>query len=83
MKGKLEFTLPEEQEEFNLAVSAGRMHTCLWEISQEVFRPARKHGYPDEKIQTLLTELGEKGEELVGLLEAKFCGILNDNGVEL
>lgn len=45
MKGTLTFNLPEEREEFELAVNAGKYSSLLWEVEQEVFRPARKHGY--------------------------------------
>lgn len=54
MKATLTFNLPEEKEEFDLATNANRYASSLWEVSQEVFRPARKHGYPQKDINLLL-----------------------------
>lgn len=59
MKGILEFDLPVEQEEFQAAVSAPDMKAALYDIGQEVFRPARKHGYPDAYLQRLLDKANE------------------------
>jgi hypothetical protein len=80
-KAKLEFSLPEEQEEFSTAVRSSNMRSALWEISQRVFRPARKHGYPDESIQELLNKLGEDGEDLVSKLEKLFWEILEEEEI--
>lgn len=59
MKGILEFNLPEEQEEFDRAASAGKYSAALFDIRQEVFRPARKHGYGRQDVHNLLTRLDE------------------------
>ena len=59
MKGTLEFNLPEEQEEFEQAVNAGKMSAALFDIRQQVFRPARKHGYNRADIQQLIDKLDE------------------------
>ena len=91
MKATLSFTLPEEQEEFKIACDAGKLHGVLWDTGQEVFRPARKHGYSDVKIQNLLNKLDEikteegygAGTELVNLLEQKFYELLNLRNIEL
>jgi hypothetical protein len=58
-KATLSFNLPEEREEFKMATKAGDMSGALWDIAQEVFRPARKHGYPDQRIQTLIDKLND------------------------
>ena len=79
----LKFTLPEEQEEMRLALSAGGMHSALWDIAQEVFRPARKHGYPQREIQEALDLCNGEGEELVHLLEKRFYEILEEHGIKL
>ena len=57
MKAVLEFNLPEDKEDLDLTMQASSMHSALWETRQEVFRPARKHGYPDTAIATLLEKL--------------------------
>lgn len=76
------YQLPEDTEEMNLAMSAVSMHSALWEIAQEVFRPARKHGYPDRTIQDALDKCNE-GEELIHLLEKRFYEILEEHGIRL
>lgn len=98
MKGTLSFSLPEEREEFETAVNAGSYKAALWEIAQQVFRPARKHGYGDPAVQRLLDALDEVkvpsmdgytedmvggGTELVSQLEKLFYQILQEEGIEL
>lgn len=90
-KATLSFKLPEEHEEFETATKSADYKNALWDIGQEIFRPARKHGYSDEKIQELLNKLDEiktsegygSGTELVSLLEQKFYDILNVKNIEL
>jgi hypothetical protein len=81
MKAILEFTLPEEREEFETAVKAPALQAALWDVAQEVFRPARKHGYVDSRLQKMMEE--KDGEELIGELETLFFEILRRHGVEL
>lgn len=88
MKAVLEFNLEdsgEERDAFTRACRADDAYRALWEISQNVFRPARKHGYRDEGMQDLLAKCGVngEGEELVGALEKMFYEILNESGVSL
>jgi hypothetical protein len=59
MKGILEFNLPEEQDEFDQAASAGKLSAALFDTRQQVFRPARKHGYSRDDIQQLVEKLDE------------------------
>ncbi len=86
MKGILEFNLPEEQQEFETAVSAGRMKSLLWDISQEIFRPARKHGYSDYRMKQFLDTDGELKEEVaeaIGVLEQMFYEFVREHNVEI
>lgn len=92
MKATIEFNLPEESEVFESAIRATDYKLALWDISQEIFRPARKHGYSDEKIQKLLQTIDEcvstvmengQGTDLIGLLEERFYEILRERGIEL
>ena len=64
MKATLSFELPEEEESFNMAVKGADAHLVLWEMQECLFRPARKHGYSDQRVQTLLTKLDELVEKL-------------------
>lgn len=77
----LTFQLPDEDAEWKQAAHAQAAYAALWEIAQEVFRPARKHGYMDQRIQAAL-EAGD-GPMLVGLLEEKFYDILREHDVVL
>jgi hypothetical protein len=98
MKATLTFTLPDDEAEFQAAVDGHKYKAALWEISQRIFRPARKHGYSDTRIQSLLdttdsvkvpsmdgyTDDGVGGgTELVAALEKLFYEILNEEGIEL
>lgn len=100
MNATLTFQLPEEQEEFDTVLKAQPMSTALFEISQELFRPARKHGYMDHRIQELMVHLDALANknagipedawehspgatDLIGMLEAEFYRILEENGITL
>jgi hypothetical protein len=86
MIGKLEFSLPEESTEFDMASNAGSYAAAIETMSNEIFRPARKHGYQDPYIQILLDEVNEKtegkGTELVSLLEGLFHGIKSSYDID-
>jgi hypothetical protein len=82
MKAILEFNLPEDREEYDIMLKGNDYLSCLYDISMEVFRPARKHGYPDKRIQELL-EKNEDAYELIGLLEEKFADILTQHEVDI
>lgn len=97
MKAILEFNLPEDQSEFELASKAGKMHSALWDIAQEVFRPARKHGYSNVQVQGVLDKANESvvvtgdefkyetgtGDELIHQLEKLFYQILEERNIDL
>lgn len=57
MIATLKFTLPEEREEFEDAMAGSSNKSRLDEIVQQIFRPARKHGYSDQRIQLLIEAL--------------------------
>ena len=46
MKAILEFNLPEDQDEYKLASSAGQMHGVLWQLDQYL-RSIVKYGVID------------------------------------
>lgn len=79
----ISFNLPEEREELATTLQASSMSIALWDISNEIFRPARKHGYSEEEIRLLCEKIGEDAETLIGLLEKKFYAILEENDVKL
>ena len=63
MKAILEFQLPEDQREHKFAIKGKDYILSLWEISQEIFRNARKHGYPDKTLNDYIE--GENGEKFI------------------
>ncbi len=77
-KATLSYTLPEEREEFMAAASALDLLSAIHEIGEEIFRPARKHGYSDAEINRLLEACGDSGTELVAALEAKYYEIISE-----
>jgi hypothetical protein len=52
MKATLEFNLPEDKELLDNALMAENYKAAFFEIWQEVFRPARKHGYRGKDKRT-------------------------------
>jgi hypothetical protein len=75
---RIGFKLPEEQHELDLALAAGKMASALHEITNEVFRPARKHGYQDESLQAMLNA-HPSGVEIVARLEDLFHTIIREH----
>lgn len=82
MKSILEFNLPEENEEFKLALKGVSMSIALSEIANDIFRPARKHGYNDKELNDLI-EKNPDAEEIIGMLEKKFYEILEENEITI
>ena len=84
MKAVLTFNLSdaEDQAKFNRCTKADACYSALWQISQLVFRPARKHGYSGHPTLNKLLET-EAVAEAIQLLETMFWGILNEEGVDL
>ncbi len=72
----------ELEEKLRRSLNADKYLAALNEIAQDIFRPARKHGYPDQKIQELLNS-SEKCEEIISLLEDKFHEIIQEHGFGL
>lgn len=65
-KAVLEFQLPEEREEFELAMNGAALAAFHDDVGNHVFRPARKHGYSDQEIQRLIESLDELVEKHAG-----------------
>jgi hypothetical protein len=71
MKATLEFNLPDDQNEFDLAVQSGNMYAALWDISQEL-RTLWKY-----------EELSEEEWKMVDKIRNKFFEILDDSQIKL
>jgi hypothetical protein len=71
MKATLEFNLPDDQNEFDMAVQSGNMYAALWDISQEL-RTLWKY-----------EELSEEEWKMVDKIRNKFFEILDDSQIKL
>jgi len=65
MKATLEYSLPEEREDLELAIHGWRYKNVVDEIWQECFRPAFKHGYSHKELNDLL----EKSDDVARAIE--------------
>lgn len=74
MKAILEFDLPTENTEFEMANKASGLYSALWDIRQKLFRPARKHGYEYKELQNL----SDDSIQIIAALEEMFNTILNE-----
>lgn len=82
MKKIIEFNIPEEEEEFEIYNKAPDMAIVLEEIANEVFRPHRKHGYPeDSKIGILISANPDYANEIIAELEEMFYNVKNGRKV--
>ena len=73
MKAIIEFELPEDQEEYQMANNASKMYTALWDIRQ-LFRSTLKYnktGLNDEQLEQWEAMRGE------------FFEILDNNDLKL
>jgi hypothetical protein len=80
MKAVLEFNLPEEQQEFTHATKAIDYYIALEEIRNEVFRPARKHGYSSPLIEKAIEQ--RDPIMVINLLEDLFSEILGERNIQ-
>lgn len=72
----------DDRQKLKEMLQASNMRRALWEIGEEVFRPARKHGYVDNsELNNLLEKDGVV--EAIGLLEKRFYEILREEEVIL
>ena len=71
MKAILEFNLPDDQNEFDLAIQGSKMYLALWDISQEL-RTLWKY-----------EELNEDEWNMVERIRDKFYEILDENQIKL
>ena len=73
MKAILEFDLnePDDRMHHKMAVDAQDLLCFIWDVEQYVFRPHRKHGYGDVKLDQLIQRHPEV-EEAISLLEQRY-----------
>lgn len=57
----------EDEQQVRRCMNASAVYGAIHEIGQEVFRPARKHGYSDRSIQNLICKLDKLANEDEGI----------------
>lgn len=67
----------EDMERYERIMAAERMAQTLFQIRNEIFRPARKHGYSDKLLNKLLEN--SDCAHLIEILESKFNEICEEN----
>lgn len=80
MKATLTFNLPEEQEEHQTALKGIDYKCAIDSIKNELFRPYRKHGYPDPEMQELA--MREDVYKFMEMLENQLYVILSQYGAD-
>lgn len=78
---KLDISDSDGESDLKRLIDANRAHLALREIADTLFRPARKHGYPDPTINAAIE--GGDSVEVIGLLEGKFWEIIEDHGLDI
>lgn len=76
MKAILEFNLPEEREEFELAQKGLAYKHQLDEVWDKVFRPRHKHGYGNKILDKFMNT--ERGQSIMNELESIYQDILKE-----
>jgi hypothetical protein len=80
-KATLEFNLEDEfgREELNDALNGSKYRCQIDDIWMQVFRPYRKHGYPDQHINEILEKMGEDGDKLMEYLIGRYFEAIDDD----
>ena len=79
----------EDESELKDILNAHNAFMALSEIKEEIFRPARKHGYSDPRMRALTADdhpdpkVASSCIELVSLLEKKFHEILYERNIQI
>jgi hypothetical protein len=85
MKHIIEFNLPEDREELKILMSAGDLSLVVDDVANEIFRPARKHGYSEQyhKLNELINQNPELATDIIEELEKMFFQILENHNITL
>lgn len=90
MKITMEFESenPDDMRLHMIMLKAQAAHDVLREVRQQIFRPARKHGYSDIALNKLIEGSDEledgynRASSVISILEDKFNEILKDYSVD-
>lgn len=59
-KATITYQLPEEQEEYTLAMKGGDYSAAVWELDQQFFRANIKYGVSNELLNKIVESLNDK-----------------------
>lgn len=77
----VDITDPEDEIYAKQLLSCTDAFIVLGEIRNEIFRPARKHGYQDKALQDLIDGTAGVGEAIIERLETRFDELLEERGI--
>ena len=77
----MELKIKADAREIRKYLDGPNYALALWEISQTIFRPARKHGYSDRQVNEYLD--GDDTYLAIGRLEEMFFEILAKHNLEI
>ena len=65
MKAILEFNLPDDQHEFDLAIQGSKMYLALWDLSQELRSMWKYQAYNTEEEYAIVETIRDKFYEIL------------------
>jgi len=65
MKATLEFNLPDDQHEFDLAIQGSKMYLALWDLSQELRSMWKYQQYKTEEEYAIVETIRDKFHEIL------------------
>lgn len=85
MKATLTFNLDEadEREAHIRAIKSTNAYLAIMAIRDEIFRPARKHGYSDTELRSRVDKHEDIVLPVISLLESEFFNILDNYDINL
>jgi hypothetical protein len=71
MKANLEFNLPEDQHEYDIAIKSSAMYNALWDVNTMLRKYYKYSELPSGQL------------EIVEAIREEFLEILNDNEINI
>jgi len=65
MKATLEFNLPDDQHEFDMAIQGSSMYLALWDLSQELRSMWKYQQYKTEEEYAIVETIRDKFHEIL------------------
>lgn len=83
MKTTIEIDLndPDQKAKLELFLKLDNISSFFWDLEQNIFRPARKHGYPESLVLNELIK-NEAVVEAIGILEQLYYNYKKEHGLD-